>query len=425
MGFTIEELLKNQNDQPFSMNPMRPADMPQESSPIDPIVKDYLMKKQAAAPDVNTVPLSSQTTLGPNQPQPSDYDLFNKKFSGDNYKKALADSEDQKSGLGWSQFAAGLGDALAGRDPSNTAKNFQSIRQGIDDRTVGQFEKQKAAAVQDIATKRGLEGGDPNSAKSKVVQNTISKLWGDKFTPEQISKVTADDADLIYKPMELKSKLEEQHDNNLMKREMMSQGRQDRNDKKSEADLMKIQALAEQSRGSPAVGQAEKDLYASSKVKTLLNMYSDPNQMNDKMVNLLVQDVAKIASGSQPSQHELEGMQPNTWTGKMASAWQSVSNNPTPANAAAFIKQYADYSSALAKDAQKVIEDKYGRVFDPYSEKYKDNQVYQAMRNKYVDRFKNESSGGGKITVSNGKETLMIDPSDLPHALKDGFQERR
>jgi hypothetical protein len=425
MDLDFRKLLgMGEDSQDLPPTPLRPDYVPTQSPPpINPVVRDAILKKYQPAAvsedDSDDVEDSAPVVKGP-----SEFDTFSAKYGDDSRKKAVADAESKKSGLGWLQFASGLGDAIAGRSQEGTNQNFDAIRKNIDDKTVGAFDKQRASAVQDIATKKSFEGSDPNSAKSKVVQQTIQKLWGDKFTPDQIAKITADDADLVYKPMELKSKLDEQHDNNLMKHEMLRQGQQDRSDKKTDGELIKLQTMAESARLSPAVGQAEKDLYAASKVKTLVNMYSDPNKMNDNMVKLLVQDVAKIASGGQPTQHELEGMQPNTWTGKMASAWQSVSNHPTPANAAAFIKQYTDYSSALAHDAQKVIIDKYGRVLDPYQNKYKDNQTYQAIRGKYIDRFKNEEPSGGKITVTNGKETLQIDPSDLAHAKADGYREQ-
>jgi len=131
-------------------------------------------------------------------------------FSDDNYKKAMEDAESQKSGLGWSQFAAGLGDALAGRDSSNTARSFQQIRQGIDANTVGSFEKRKDAAVKDLQLKKSLEGSDPNSPKSQSFRKAIeanfpniAKQYGDSW-----ANVTADDQQAIFQPLQLRENIE-------------------------------------------------------------------------------------------------------------------------------------------------------------------------------------------------------------------------
>lgn len=127
-------------------SPMRPDYMPQEPKPIDPVVKEYLLKKSPPrAPAVEVVP------------KLSDYELFRKQFDDGDKKKALIESERQKEGLGWSQFAAGMGEALAGRGPSESAKSFEGIRKGIDDSTIGAEEKNRKEMIDNFMKQKDFD----------------------------------------------------------------------------------------------------------------------------------------------------------------------------------------------------------------------------------------------------------------------------
>lgn len=417
--------LNPQQDQDLPPVPLRPDYQPSPPPQINPVVVSALAKKYPAAklqgPAPASVPdVAPQGAPPAAPPAPSVYDQFMAKYSDDQRKKAMADAQDQKSGLGWSQFAAGIGDALAGRDPSNTAKNFDSIRQGIDDRTVGAFDKQKASALQDISTKNSMAMNDPNSPQSQAVQGIFRKNFGAKYPEEMIKQITAANADLLYKPEELMAKINEQHDNNAMKREVMHQGIEDRKNKQTDSLTQKITAQLESARGNPAAAQAEKDLYAAKKVDSMVNLYSNPDKLNPQQVQLLASEVGKIASGGVPTTHELQGLNPATIPSGLASLSQTVLNKPSAANAGAFVKAMQDYTNSLKKDAQKVISEKYGRIIES-NRKQLGEENYNSLKSNYLDRFKNS---GGKITVTNGKETLQIDPSDLVHAQADGYREQ-
>ena len=107
---------------------------------MNPVVKDYLMKK-LKKPEPSRDPAEQEAGADP-EPQPakpgliSELDSFKNNFGDDKLRAAQDAANDQKSGLGWAQFAGGLGDALAGRSPSETAKNFDQIRKNIDEQNV-------------------------------------------------------------------------------------------------------------------------------------------------------------------------------------------------------------------------------------------------------------------------------------------------
>lgn len=156
--------------------------------PMDPRVVEYLTQKNAAS-----------------------------QFSDENRMKAKADADERKSGLGWAQFAAGVGDAFAGRSPSESAKNFDGIRKGIDDSTVGDFDARKKAMIEDLKFKNSQKEFenkqakfDPNSNSSiafrKMMEENfpaIAKHYGDSW-----GNVTAEDQENIFKPLQLKENIE-------------------------------------------------------------------------------------------------------------------------------------------------------------------------------------------------------------------------
>lgn len=132
-------------------------------------------------------------------------DEYLKKYNQDAENVAAAEAESQKSGLGWAQFGASIGDAFAGRSPNETAKNFDQIRKSIDDNTVGRYLQNKKAAQDEMEKKQKFEQFDPNSNSSIAYKKFMEakypdlvKAYGDKW-----SIVSAGDADTIFKPLNL------------------------------------------------------------------------------------------------------------------------------------------------------------------------------------------------------------------------------
>lgn len=391
MGFDISDLLKanlpDQAPQGMGMlaDPQSPA-APQ--APGAPAINPVVMRSLAAKyPDAKIpVPDDSSDDSTPAPKTPSAYDVYQSKYGPDAIKKAQADAADQKSGLGWAQFAAGIGDAFAGRSSSQTAQNFDNIRKGIDARTVGALEQQKAGALQDLGAQKTMDANDPNSRQSQAFQQAVKTLYKGKFTDDQIANLSAADSELLMKPLELDAKIKETADNHQALRETRNMAMMDRAGKQQDQAMGKTMGMLESARGSPAVGQAEKDLYAVDKVNSMVNLYGDPNKLNPQQVQLLASEVAKIASGGVPTEHELQGLNPSTIPSSLAGLAQKLTNSPTPARAGEFVKAMQDYTNSLQKDAQKVIQDKYGRVIDSSKKQIGDSN-YQTLQDKYVNRF--------------------------------------
>jgi hypothetical protein len=162
----------------------------------------------------------------------------------------------------------------------------------------------------------------------------------------------------------------------------------EKNSKQHTDALINTTTLLESARGNPAAAQAERDIYAAGKIKSLAYLHGDPNLNSPQENQLLASEVAKLASGGVPSIHELQGLNPSTLPSGLAALAQKVVNHPEPANAGAFIKAFTDYAEQLEKDAQEVISDKYGRVIEARKGILGDDN-YNALQKQYVKRFEN------------------------------------
>lgn len=244
-------------------------------------------------------------------------------------------------------------------------------------------QKSQKAAIDDAAdeskTAATIAANDPASPASKAVQAQIGRLYPGKYSPEQLANVSASMAPTILKPLELDEKIQQS-----------AQIKQDQRDQKAsdkqKQDFNSATVLAESMRGSPAVAQAEKDIYASQKVNTLFSKYGDLNNLSPQMANLATAEVAKIASNASPDDHMMQMLSPNAFRGTLASAWQKVTNEPSPANAGAFLQQYKDYADGITQDAHKVITDRYGRLYNTRKDQWS-SQQQQSFKDSYLNRF--------------------------------------
>jgi hypothetical protein len=229
-----------------------------------------------------------------------------------------------------------------------------------------------------------------NLAKAGIDTTPFPKLHDPNFV-KSIEGRSMSASDRLKLQMEMRKSLNDDKRLALDERKTKAMEGKAGSDKQGAA-MQTTSSMLESARGNPAVAQAEKDLYAADKAKGLANLYGDPNKLNPAMVNLLVSEVGKIASGGVPSMHELEGLTPSTLTGKMASVYEKLTNEPSSANAGAFVQQYQDYADSLSKDAKKIIADKYGRVIESRKRLLHPND-YKALNDLYIGRFAEGDKG--------------------------------
>jgi hypothetical protein len=239
--------------------------------------------------------------------------------------------------------------------------------------------------VKDLDARIANQENDPGSASSQSVRALATKMgfnFGDNVSAADIKKQVPQMTSYINH-LETVEMLKQRG-------QAMAENRRDKADSKATDTQNKAhlqtQTLLESARGNPAASKAENDIYNADKADSLATLYGDPNQLSMPQVKMLASEIGKIAAGGVSSQHELEGITPNTLVGKMSGYVSQLTNNPTPANAAAFVKQYQDYAGALRKDAQKVILDKYGRVINARRPQIGEDN-YQLLKTNYLNRF--------------------------------------
>lgn len=241
-----------------------------------------------------------------------------------------------------------------------------------------QFQKQDPSSPVSQAYRDLAKFIDP----SMPISGQMSAADLEKINPELGLVKTREDM-IAMRGEAAKDRLSEQQYRN----EVLKSNLQDKKDALQTTRFNQTVQQLEQMRGSPAVSQAEKDIYASQKANSLVNsMGGDPNKLNPQQVALLVNEVGKIASGGQSSQSELNVLRPDTLRGEMAGVWQKLSNAPSPANAGAFVKQYQNYANTITNDAKKVVKDRYGRIINSRASQFNPDQLDQLNQN-YINRF--------------------------------------
>lgn len=179
----------------------------------------------------------------------------------------------------------------------------------------------------------------------------------------------------------------------------------DRNGERTSRTMQQTGQLLESSRGNPAAQQAEKDIYAGQKLKSLMNQSG--GNLSPQQVQLAATEIAKIASGGVPSTHELQGLVPSTIPSSLASLAQYVSNKPTSAEAQEFMKQYNDYADSITNDAKGLIKDRYGRIIES-RKRTLDPEDYKVLQEQYVNRFMNPA-GDNPSGLINNKQPMSVE----------------
>lgn len=267
------------------------------------------------------------------------------------------------------------------------------------------IEEQRTETSQDIVNegrkvsneKATLELGDAektadkDSDVSKAGRQTfieVMKLMGADINPEAIKDLSYDQleekASWIEKAMANRNTNEARKEVAQMRRDAAI----DKKEEKERSDKVKYnfstgQAL-EQIRGSPAVQQAEKDVYAAGKVTELYDRFK--GNPNPQMTSLLVSEVAKLGTGQAPTLEGMRALTPDVVASRLAGVIQKVTSSPTPANVKEFLKQYRDYAMGVSKLAKKTITDRYDRVLET-RKKYLDPDDYDTLNQKYIKRF--------------------------------------
>jgi hypothetical protein len=164
--------------------------------------------------------------------------------------------------------------------------------------------------------------------------------------------------------------------------------RDDRDRFHSDQMFQQTQRLLESSTGDPEVQQAKRDRLSIKKANALFDKNPDLDKINPELATLIDTEISKIAKGGVSTVAELEALDPKTIKGQFAKTLQKFSNEPTPANRGAFLKQYKDYLDDLKKVTDQTIDSRFTRVLESRKESgLLRPEHYNALAKQYYPQF--------------------------------------
>lgn len=380
---------------------------------------DLLVKVQQTAP--STVALNNPVSDPVSKTQEGIVASYSPEARAVAEKKAsdVNNSTRNKIGNALTVFAEGF---KKSPDFAGAMQENRAHAKDVQDKYVGAFDKAKENAVQDynigrtvkqderadtkFTQEQGLSNAnrDKNSAISTSKRLNAMKL--DPTNKDKYKDMSGEEIDQIQKNLETNYKIDQ--DNQTRRDKIASDAtarataKAEKGEKaKSDKELSAFRSLQGQLSGArqdPATRQAELDIYNANKVDDLVNLYGDPNKLSPGQVAIATSEIAKIAKGGVPDSQEWKAIDPSTFKGALAKSWQKVTNEPSEANAGAFLKQYSDYAGALRKNAEKTIENSYGRKIESWKQRL-DPDDYQSLQDEYINRFKKYPSNNKGVST--------------------------
>lgn len=260
-----------------------------------------------------------------------------------------------QAGLAAAQAQASRNRYIAGmgRAASTLAQSAYGHTAPVDNSAFDDFDKAADAPVQNFQSQQKEATADPTSPQSKAVQGMISKLYPGKFTPDQLSAVSADDAEgLIYKPLELDEKIKE-------KQQEHADTASDRSDR-AETKVTDAQAKAytsmrkdlESFRGNQSMQQAALAVQNSDKALALAQATPTPQNLN-----LLADEMGKIATGGVPGEQGTKALLPDNLYTKVAQmkAWVTGHPNASAADVSEYLQNNKDYINQVRSIAGQAL----------------------------------------------------------------------
>lgn len=327
----ITQLLEqaNSNNQSAPMTPVEAPVAPaaeDDGLDLSSLVKNKVMaSKKAKEESVDkTVPGNDDLTL-----DDSPSDSVRKKIM-DRFKQ----QEDEKSGLGWREGIAALGQGIAGNDPTSVHSVFEGKRKAIDEKYT-----QQAGVDKEINDKALLdEQNNPNSPISKQAQELSIKLGSapDKVSGQsytQLNKIQPLQEKIYGIDENNKTKVQIAKDKNDFNKVMAGNKNQSSNEKqdyrKSQDDQKEqgkigkeLNELTTSSRST--LGLASKQKLLANRALDIVN---DPNSTPQDF-NSVSADLNQIISGTSTvtgSEHQQYNSLANEYT-KTLNYWTNSTN---------------------------------------------------------------------------------------------------
>lgn len=276
--------------------------------------------------------------------------------------------------------------AGVGRAAGTLARGSSQVT-GSDNAAYNALDQAAEAPVQDILTQQKSQATeasnqetaaslDPNSDKSKAVQAMIQRLYPGKFTPEQLAKVSAADAqDVIFKPLELDEKIKATQETKAATIEERNARTQQKVSDAQAKSYTTLRKDLESFRGNQSAQQAALAVQNSDKALALVQ--ATPTAQN---LNLLADEMAKIATGGVPGEHGTQSLLPNNLYTKIAEikSWVTGHPNASAADVSEYLQNNKDYINQVRTVAAKTLHDYRSNILKGYKHRVADSDYQEA-----------------------------------------------
>ena len=179
----------------------------------------------------------------------------------------------------------------------------------------------------------------------------------------------------------------------------------------------------------------------AERLETLASAFSDGNLDSRQIEELAIGLNAMLSGSNTGAQHQVESLVPRTVWGNAQKLKEFLTNAPQGTGQQEFVKRMLgsigrEKSTAADQikrtqfqrlsqfgDLEEEVPDKFNNVARSFGVDPDEYRKWKSGGFKPMSAVQEaETTDGGKIRVSNGKETLMIDPADEADAAKDGYR---
>lgn len=288
----------------------------------------------------------------------------------------------------------------------------------------GQMDKlDMGVKLSDLNDKQLLR--DPNSAVSSAYRSFAAQAAPKLANDPNFKNLDAEGVKQLLPGIDMMMKTEMLK----LQKQTLLQNHQEDKWNKAEQDLGKgIEGLYSP-RG--AAGRAAVIKQSADRLLGYAAQFANRNDLTKQEVELLVKDMGQIMSGGVATEGSSKRIMPATLESSFKDLIQRATNNPTGANLSEFVKRLENSAKVMRNEADKYESTHVNNLVDMYQRSLRPD-TYKALKTKYNGGEVDGGSAGGasssapasgKVRVTNGAETYDIDPSDLPHAMQDGFKK--
>lgn len=365
---------------------------------------------------------------------PKDYlkDLLGKLYGGDTNDQALKDAmtkRDQQRVRGMqvligNQLAEAASRGSYKADPALANEVLKTAGQPVED--VQALRKGKMDQIEtglkasDLSDREKLR--DPDSDVSEAYRSMAIQLNPKLASQDNFDQMNAEGIKQLLPMVDMSLKMQMLQ----IQRQQIQQDKIKMDSAKGKADMGKsIQTLL--NRGAPM--QAQTTILAADKINDLFNREPEPSKWNSSQVHLFNTETEKLAKGGIPGEQGTNALVPQNLASMFSKAAAFATGDSIGTHQGEVIKSLRNYINDVRGTSANYINQ---TVINPVTTSFNKRVLPEDMedyKRNLPDYLRNntpsdlQQSNANKVKVSNGKETLLIDPSDLANAQSDGYNQ--